>query len=122
MGGQSGEEARVLWWQIDGRMFPSVYTLWRNPGIVPLLHTPGIVVKKLQGGADLMTPGLAGGPPFPEMAKKDAVVAVASTDAPNPRPESECKSERASRLTPDRSSGAVLIDIALTSCGTRAPL
>jgi len=49
---------------------------------VPLLHTPGIVVQKLQGGADLMTPGLAGGPPFPEKAKKGAVVAVASTDSP----------------------------------------
>ena len=57
--------------------------MWRNPGIVPLLHTPGIVVKKLQGGADLMTPGLANGPPFPAKAKKGAVVAVASLDNPS---------------------------------------
>ncbi|KAK4505275.1 hypothetical protein PRZ48_003238 [Zasmidium cellare] len=82
VGSQNGEEARVLWFQVESRMYPTVYTLWRNPDIVPLLHTPEIVVKKLQGGADLMTPGLAGGPPFPPKAKKGAVVAVASTDKP----------------------------------------
>ncbi|KAK4633928.1 Translation machinery-associated protein 64 [Fulvia fulva] len=83
VGSQDGEEARILWFQVDGRMYPTVYTLWRNPDMVPLLHTPGIVVKKLQGGADLMTPGLAGGPPFPPNAKKGAIVAVASTDNPS---------------------------------------
>jgi translation initiation factor 2D len=82
VGSQNGGDARILWWQIDGKMYPSVYTLWKNSDIVPLLHTPGIVVKKLQGGADLMTPGLAGGPPFPAQAKQGAVVAIASTDAP----------------------------------------
>ena len=51
--------------------------------LVPLLHTPPIVIQKLQGGADLMTPGLAGGPPFPERAKKGTVVAVASTERPS---------------------------------------
>ncbi|KAK1092010.1 hypothetical protein LTR48_005173 [Friedmanniomyces endolithicus] len=51
--------------------------------MVALLHTPEVVVKKLQGGADLMTPGLAGGPPFPERAKRGAVVAVASLEKPS---------------------------------------
>ncbi|EME47207.1 hypothetical protein DOTSEDRAFT_145652 [Dothistroma septosporum NZE10] len=83
VGSRDGEESRILWFQIDGRMYPTVYTLWRNPDLVPLLHTPGVVVKKLQGGADLMTPGLAGGPPFPPNAKKGAIVAVASTDSPS---------------------------------------
>ncbi|KAF2836964.1 eukaryotic translation initiation factor SUI1 family protein [Patellaria atrata CBS 101060] len=83
VGQHEGEEQRVLWVKNGERMFPTVYTLWRNSRIVPLLHTPGIVVAKIQGGADLMTPGLARGPPFPEMAKKGAVVAVASTDAPS---------------------------------------
>lgn len=82
VGSQDGEESRILWFQIEGRLYPSVYTLWRNPDIVPLLHTPSIVVKKLQGGADLMTPGLAGGPPFPPKATSGAVVAIASTDKP----------------------------------------
>ncbi|EKG11222.1 Translation initiation factor SUI1 [Macrophomina phaseolina MS6] len=63
-------------------MHPTVYTLWRNPGILPLLHTPGFVVEKIQGGADLMTPGLQNGPPFPQKAKKGAVVAVASLESP----------------------------------------
>jgi translation initiation factor 2D len=40
------------------------------------------VVEKLQGGADLMTPGLQRGPPFPAKATKGAVVAVASLEAP----------------------------------------
>lgn len=35
---------------------------------------------KLHGGADLMTPGLANEPPFPERAVKGAIVAVASVD------------------------------------------
>jgi translation initiation factor 2D len=82
VGSQNGEDARILWWQIDGKMYPSVYTLWKNADMVPLLHTPRIVVKKLQGGADLMTPGLAGGPPFPPQARQGAVVAIASTDSP----------------------------------------
>ena len=83
VGSYNGEEGRILWFQLEGRIYPSVYTLWRHPDIVPLLHTPHIVVQKLKGGADLMTPGLAGGPPFPDKAKKSAIVAVASTDKPS---------------------------------------
>jgi len=37
-------------------------------------------MKKLHGGADLMTPGIANDPPFPERAVKGAVVAVAGLD------------------------------------------
>jgi translation initiation factor 2D len=83
VGSHNGEESRILWFQVEGRIYPTVYTLWRTAGIVPLLHTPEVVVKKLQGGADLMTPGLAGGPPFPERATKGAAVAIASTDRPS---------------------------------------
>lgn len=39
-----------------------------------------MVMRKLHGGADLMTPGLANEPPFPKRAVEDAVVAVASLD------------------------------------------
>ncbi|KAL1648786.1 hypothetical protein SLS58_001966 [Diplodia intermedia] len=76
------QDNRVLWIRLDEKMHPTVYTLWRNPGILPLLHTPGFVVEKIQGGADLMTPGLQNGPPFPQKAKKGAVVAVASLENP----------------------------------------
>ncbi|KAL6236934.1 hypothetical protein BDW75DRAFT_205209 [Aspergillus navahoensis] len=86
VGTHSDGEERVLWFRIDQgpgaekRLYPTVYTLWHNPNIVPLLHTPEFVMGKLRSGADLMTPGLANGPPFDERAVKGAVVAVAGLD------------------------------------------
>ena len=76
----------MLWFKLehgpgaDKRLYPTVYTLWHNPNLVPLLYTPEFVMGKLHGGADLMTPGLANEPPFPQRAVKGAVVAVASVD------------------------------------------
>lgn len=85
VGAHPGQEERILWIQYgkDARLYPTVYTLWHNPGIVPLLHTPDFVVEKLCTGADLMTPGLVGGPPWPEGAKEGAVVAVAGLEKPS---------------------------------------
>jgi translation initiation factor 2D len=60
-----------------------VYTLWKNPQIIPLLYTPSFVMVKISGGADLMTPGLGNGPPFPNGATKGAVVAVAEYENPS---------------------------------------
>ena len=60
-----------------------MYTLWKHPGILPLLHTPNIVLDKMRSGADLMTPGLAHGPPFPAKATKGATVAIASYENPS---------------------------------------
>lgn len=82
-GSHNGEEQRILWFKVDDGLYPTVYTLWKNPGIVPLLHTTQNVVEKMQGGADLMIPGLARGPPFPAKARKGAVVAIASTAEPS---------------------------------------
>lgn len=85
VGAHEGEE-RVLWFKLehgpgaDRRLYPTIYMLWQNPNLVPLLYTPELVMRKLHGGADLMTPGLANEPPFPEKAKQGAVVAVASLD------------------------------------------
>ncbi|KAJ5620089.1 hypothetical protein N7510_004073 [Penicillium lagena] len=85
VGAHHGED-RVLWFKLehgpgaDRRLYPTVYTLWHNPNIIPLLYTPEMVMRKLHGGADLMTPGLANEPPFPQRAVKGAVVAVASVD------------------------------------------
>ncbi len=50
---------------------------------MPLLHTPDFVLQKLRGGADLMTPGLARGPPFPSKATNDSIVAIASLEKPS---------------------------------------
>ncbi|EEP78764.1 conserved hypothetical protein [Uncinocarpus reesii 1704] len=83
-----GEE-RVLWVRLeqgpgtDGRIYPTVYTLWSNPRLIPLLHTQSLVMDKLYNGADLMIPGLTNGPPFPEGATKNAVVAVADIAKPS---------------------------------------
>ena len=86
VGAHPGHEERILWLQMgqkNQRLYPTVYTLWQNPGLIPLLHTQDFVVEKLKTGADLMTPGLTRGPPFPERAKKNAVVAVASLTRPS---------------------------------------
>lgn len=82
VGAHPGEEQRVLWIKLEDRLIPTVYTLWRNPTIVPLLHTPDVVLQKLRGGADLMTPGLAG-PPFPAGATRGSIVAIASLEKPS---------------------------------------
>ncbi|ORY15472.1 eukaryotic translation initiation factor SUI1 family protein [Clohesyomyces aquaticus] len=78
----TNDEQRILWVKVGENMYPTVYTLWHNPRIVALLYTPLMVVEKLQGGADLMTPGLQRGPPFPKKATKGAVVAIASLESP----------------------------------------
>ncbi|CEO58867.1 Putative Filamentous baseplate protein Ligatin [Penicillium brasilianum] len=86
VGTHPDEDERVLWFKVehgpgsDKRLYPTVYTLWHNPNLVALLYTPEMVMRKLHGGADLMTPGLANEPPFPERAVKGAVVAVAGLD------------------------------------------
>lgn len=83
VGAHPGEEQRILWFKLEDKLLPTVYTLWRNPGIVALLHTPDVVLQKLRAGADLMTPGLAHGPPFPPRATKGSVVAIASVEKPS---------------------------------------
>ncbi|KAE8154417.1 hypothetical protein BDV25DRAFT_172075 [Aspergillus avenaceus] len=86
VGTHPGGEERILWFKLehgpgaDGRLYPTVYTLWNNPNLVSLLYTPEMVMRKLQSGADLMTPGLANEPPFPKRAVQGAVVAVAGLD------------------------------------------
>ncbi|KAJ5082617.1 RNA binding protein Ligatin/Tma64 [Penicillium argentinense] len=87
VGAHPGEDERVLWFKVehgpgsDKKLYPTVYTLWHNPDIVPLLHTPEMVMRKLHGGADLMTPGIANDPPFDPRATKGSVVAVASLNS-----------------------------------------
>lgn len=84
VGTHAESEERILWFKFehgpgaDKRLYPTVYTLWHNPNLVPLLYTGELVMRKLRGGADLMTPGLANESPFPERAVKGAVAAAAS--------------------------------------------
>ena len=85
VGAHPGQEERILWIQYgkELKLYPTMYTLWHNPGLAPLLHTPDVVIEKLRTGADLMTPGLVGGPPFPEGAKVGSIVAVAGLERPS---------------------------------------
>lgn len=82
VGAHPGQEARILWIQ-HGKtptLIPTVYTLWHNPNIIPLLHTPDFVAEeKLRQGADLMIPGLvkARGSKWDQRASKGSIIAVA---------------------------------------------
>ncbi|KAF4964583.1 hypothetical protein FSARC_7489 [Fusarium sarcochroum] len=85
IGTHPDQDERVLWFQTgkNPRLIPTVYTLWRNPNLVPLLHTPDFVVEeKLKQGADLMVPGLvkARGTSWDSRASTGATVAVAGLE------------------------------------------
>ncbi|XP_030852103.1 eukaryotic translation initiation factor 2D isoform X2 [Strongylocentrotus purpuratus] len=43
-------------------LYPTVYTLWKCPSLLPCLSTYAPVIEKMAGGADLMLPGVV----FPE--------------------------------------------------------
>jgi translation initiation factor 2D len=75
---------RPLWVRVDRsepELFPSVYTLWKNPTLLPVLLTHSSVIERLCDGADLMIPGLIG-PPFPGGCTAGSLVGIASTDRP----------------------------------------
>ncbi|KAJ3097142.1 Eukaryotic translation initiation factor 2D [Phlyctochytrium planicorne] len=43
---------------VDETLVPTVYALWALPGMLPVLSTWGVVMKKMFDGADLMLPGV----------------------------------------------------------------
>ncbi|KAM0437859.1 hypothetical protein ACHAPT_002224 [Fusarium lateritium] len=82
VGAYPEQDERILWFQSgkNPRLIPTLYTLWHNPNIVPLLHTPDFVVEeKLTHGSDLMIPGLVKAPnaEWDSRARTGSVVAVA---------------------------------------------
>lgn len=82
VGSSAEQDERILWFQLgkNPKLIPTVYTLWHNPGILPLLHTPDFVVEeKLTHGSDLMIPGLIKAPSaeWDSRAKIGSAVAVA---------------------------------------------
>ncbi|TPX61445.1 hypothetical protein PhCBS80983_g01088 [Powellomyces hirtus] len=48
----------ILWKDLDDCIYPTVYTLWKIPGMLPTIVTHGPVLQKLFDGADLMLPGV----------------------------------------------------------------
>ncbi|MCJ8735265.1 hypothetical protein PDJAM_G00244950 [Pangasius djambal] len=47
-----------MFFQLEKQLYPTVYTLWRYPDLLPAFTTWPPVVQKLTGGADLMLPGV----------------------------------------------------------------
>ncbi|XP_008317640.1 eukaryotic translation initiation factor 2D [Cynoglossus semilaevis] len=47
-----------LFFEVDKKLYPTVYTLWRFPDLLPTFKTWPPVLQKLMGGADLMLPGV----------------------------------------------------------------
>ncbi|KAF4070573.1 hypothetical protein AMELA_G00286890 [Ameiurus melas] len=47
-----------MFFQLEKQLYPTVYTLWRFPDLLPTFTTWPPVVQKLTGGADLMLPGV----------------------------------------------------------------
>uniref|UniRef100_A0AAQ4NUA0 Eukaryotic translation initiation factor 2D n=1 Tax=Gasterosteus aculeatus aculeatus TaxID=481459 RepID=A0AAQ4NUA0_GASAC len=47
-----------LFFELEKRLYPTVYVLWRHPALLPTFRTWPPVLEKLIGGADLMLPGV----------------------------------------------------------------
>ncbi|XP_068585885.1 eukaryotic translation initiation factor 2D [Cebidichthys violaceus] len=47
-----------LFFELEKRLYPTVYALWRCPALLPAFRTWPPVLQKLTGGADLMLPGV----------------------------------------------------------------
>ncbi|XP_019123305.1 eukaryotic translation initiation factor 2D [Larimichthys crocea] len=47
-----------LFFELEKRLYPTVYVLWRYPALLPTFKTWSPVLQKLIGGADLMLPGV----------------------------------------------------------------
>lgn len=51
-------EKRVVFFEIEKVLYPSIYTLWKHPDILLSFTTHVPVLSKLMQGADLMIPGV----------------------------------------------------------------
>ncbi|XP_068189560.1 eukaryotic translation initiation factor 2D isoform X1 [Antennarius striatus] len=47
-----------LFFELERRLYPTVYVLWRYPSLLPTFKTWPPVLQKMVGGADLMLPGV----------------------------------------------------------------
>ncbi|KAK6462905.1 hypothetical protein DFJ63DRAFT_334480 [Scheffersomyces coipomensis] len=64
----------------DSIVYPTLFTVWKCPYIIPVIATHPHVIQVLEGGADLMLPGTV--PPFDSRAIKGKVVGVVDTANP----------------------------------------
>ncbi|XP_069401368.1 eukaryotic translation initiation factor 2D isoform X1 [Ovis canadensis] len=70
--------------ELEKNLYPTVYTLWSYPDLLPTFTTWPLVLEKLVGGADLMLPGLVVPPAgLPQVQKGDlCAVALVGNRAP----------------------------------------
>lgn len=64
----------------DSQVYPSLYTAWKCPFLLPLIKTHPHVISIVSGGANLMLPGTI--PPFDRRATKGTVVGIVDSDNP----------------------------------------
>ncbi|KAG8518108.1 Eukaryotic translation initiation factor 2D [Galemys pyrenaicus] len=63
--------------ELEKNLYPTVYTLWAYPDLLPTFMTWPLVLEKLVGGADLMLPGLVVPPAgLPQVQKGDLCAIV----------------------------------------------
>ncbi|XP_077013726.1 eukaryotic translation initiation factor 2D isoform X2 [Tamandua tetradactyla] len=70
--------------ELEKNLYPTVYTLWSYPDLLPTFTTWPLVLKKLVGGADLMLPGVVVPPAgLPQVQKGDlCAIALVGNRAP----------------------------------------
>uniref|UniRef100_A0A8C3YFT4 Eukaryotic translation initiation factor 2D n=1 Tax=Catagonus wagneri TaxID=51154 RepID=A0A8C3YFT4_9CETA len=70
--------------ELEKNLYPTVYTLWSYPDLLPAFTTWPPVLEKLVGGADLMLPGLVVPPAgLPQVQKGDlCAIALVGNRAP----------------------------------------
>ncbi|KAL4645975.1 eukaryotic translation initiation factor 2D [Arapaima gigas] len=73
-----------LFFEAEKQIYPTVYTLWQFPDLLPAFATWPPVVQKLAGGADLMLPGVVVPPQgLPEVKQGDCcAITVVRNRAP----------------------------------------
>uniref|UniRef100_A0A3P8SVB3 Eukaryotic translation initiation factor 2D n=1 Tax=Amphiprion percula TaxID=161767 RepID=A0A3P8SVB3_AMPPE len=73
-----------LFFELEKRLYPTVYVLWRYPNLLPTFRTWPPVLEKLIGGADLMLPGVVvPSSGLPDVKQGDCcAVTVVSNGAP----------------------------------------
>ncbi|XP_039605076.1 eukaryotic translation initiation factor 2D isoform X1 [Polypterus senegalus] len=74
-----------IFFEAERRLYPTVYTLWSFPDLMPAFATWPTVIQKLAGGADLMLPGVVVPPcGLPEVKAGDVCsINVAKNRAPH---------------------------------------